>query len=187
MLPLSRTCNLADFPDCVTVADWQQRLAEAAWAAWEEKHHIRTREESLVVNYAQVPFTAPGPSAIYRYRGDSENGIARAVPAVWGLSVLEHTEAPVSFLSRAAKILRPGGLLFLTFSYWNAEGPDVAAGHAERRRIYDQNSWNKLVRDARRLHLQTLGGVDWTYHGHKLGDHSLASLVLTLREEGRQR
>ena len=43
-------------------------------------------------------------------------------------------------------------------------------------------SLRKLVTDARKIGFQAFGGIDWTYHGHKLGDHSLASLVLTRRE-----
>jgi|SRR5262245_24893166 len=181
-LALSRTCNLADFPGCLTVAAWQQALADHAWRVWQSEHHIRTREQSLCVNYSPTPFVAPGAEAIYRYRGDSEDGITRAVPAVWALSVLDHIDAPMRFLLRAGKILRPGGLLFLTFAAWDAEGPDCAEGHTERLRIYDVQSWQKLVRETRRSGFVTFGGMDWTYHGNRLGsDHTLASLVLTKR------
>ena len=97
----------------------------------------------------------------------------------------EDTEAPVRFLTRSAQRLRPGGLLFLTFAIWNAEGPDCATGADERKRIYDLNSWRKLVTESRRAGFQTFGGMDWTYHGHQLaGDHSLASLVLSKRNGG---
>lgn len=179
--PLSRTCDLADFPGCLTVAGWQQALADLSWARWQQEQHIRSREQSLCLNFTEIPFLAPGPEAIYRYRGDAEDGIARAVPAVWALCVLEHIDAPVRFLLRAAKILRPGGLLFLTFACWDSEGPDCAEGHADRMRIYDVHTVLKLVGEARRAGFQTFGGVDWGYHGHTLGDHSLASLVLTRR------
>jgi hypothetical protein len=100
---------------------------------------------------------------------------------VFGLSVLEHTDAPVRFLSRAARILRAHGLLFLTFTYWDAEGPDTAAGHEQRLRIYDATSYKKLIGEARRVGFVPFGGLDWHYHGNKLDDHSLASLVLTRR------
>lgn len=180
-IALSRTCQLEDFAGCLTVAEWQQQLAEQAWRAWEAEHHIRTREQSLCMNWSGCTFIAPGCEAIYRYPGQSDNGIERALPAVYGLSVLDHTEAPVRFLSRAAQILRRHGLLFLTFAYWNAQGEDIAAGHAERARIYDTHSYKKLLFEARRVGLVTFGGVDWAYHGNKLDDHSLASLVLTRR------
>lgn len=182
-IALSRTCNLADFPDCLNVGAWQQRLAQQAWALWEEANHIRTREQSLCVNRSALPFVAPGPEAIYLT--DVDRGIERQLPAIYGLNVLDHTEAPVRFLTRSAQRLRPGGLLFLTFAIWNAEGPDCATGADERKRIYDLNSWRKLVTESRRAGFQTFGGMDWTYHGHQLaGDHSLASLVLSKRNGG---
>jgi hypothetical protein len=179
-LLLSRTCNLNDFPGCITVAAWQERLAHHAWTQWLDAHHILTREQSIVDNYSGAPFAAPGPSALYRYPG-SDNGVERAVPAVFGLCVLDKVEAPVSYLQRAATILRPQGLLFLTFTFWDAEGEDVASGHELRQRIYSAHSWQRLIRDARRAGFKEFGGHDWYYYGNKLDDHSLASLVLTRR------
>ena len=178
---LSRTCNLRDFPGCITVAAWQQRLAEEAWALWTAVHHLRTRDGSVVVNYSQVDFLAPGPTAHYADR--EPWAPERRVPAVFGLCVLDRIEAPVAFLSQAHEALRRQGLLFLTFSYWDAEGPDTAAGAEERRRIYSAHSYQRLIRDARRLGFENFGGTDWTYHGDYLDDHSLASLVLWKRKE----
>lgn len=180
LLGLSRTCNLRDFPGCETVAGWQQTLAHVAWAIWIDNYHLRTREESLVHNWSGCDFEAPGPSAIYRYRGQDDAGVEK-VSAVFGLCVLDHTDAPVRFLTRSAQLLRPHGLLYLTFAFWNAQGPDVAKGSQDRARIYNAGSWKKLMREARHAGFETFGGVDWAYHGHKLDDHSLASLVLTRR------
>jgi SAM-dependent methyltransferase len=179
---LSRTCDLTDFPNLKTVSDWQQALAERAWTEWQQGNHVRTREQSLCVNWLKVPFIAPGPKAIYEYP-PTPTKVLRIVPAVWGLRVLDHTDAPLRFLTRAAQLLRPGGLLFLTFAFWDAEGEDVAEGNGERTRIYDATSLMKLVNEARRIGFQAFGGIDWTYHGDKLGDHSLASLVLTRRDK----
>lgn len=179
---LSRTCNLADFPGVVTVAGWQQAIADLAWAQWSSTYHILSREQTVCDNYSGTPFIAPGSQPLYRYPGQRENGaITRAIPALFGLCVLDRIEAPVSYLLRAAQVLRPQGLLFLTFAFWNAEGPDIAAGHERRTRIYDAESWKKLVKESRRMGFQTFGGMDWRYHGHKLDDHTLASLVLTRR------
>jgi hypothetical protein len=167
----------------VTVATWQQQLALTAWAQWLDAHHRRTREGSLVVNYSGVPFQAPGPTATYEYRVGDRNGDRVKVPAVYGLCVLDRIDAPVAFLSRASKVLGPLGLLFLTFAYWDAEGEDTAAGHEERRRIYSAHSYQRLIRDARRVGFENFGGTDWAYHGDWLDDHSLASLVLIKRKE----
>jgi hypothetical protein len=181
LLALSRTCALSDFPDCRTVASWQQQLAERAWACWVAEQHVLTRGASLVVNYSDIPFTAPGPTAIYQYRGDGEVLVDHALPAIYALCVLDRIEAPVRFLVRAAQILRPQGLLFCSFAFWDAQGPDVAAGADGRRRIYDVQSWKKLVAEARKAGFRGFGGHDWHYHGNTLEDHSLASLVLTRR------
>jgi len=185
-LALSRTCELTDFPGCLTVARWQQLLAEEAWRLWIAEHHVLTREQPLCVNWSGCDFVAPGPEAIYRYRGHGEgsNGdgpIERAVPAVYGLSVLDHSEAPLRFVTRAGQILRPKGLLFLTFSFWDAEGEDCAEGWRDRVRIYDARSYTKLMAEVRKVGFVPFGGVDWTYHGDWLDDHSLASLVLVRR------
>jgi SAM-dependent methyltransferase len=180
-LALSRTCNLTgDFPGVLTVAAWQQRLAELTWQRWQDEQHVRTRASSLCVNYAQIPFVAPGPEAHYRYRGDSVDGLgSQTVPAVWALSVLDHIDAPMRFLLMVERMLAPGGLCFCTFAYWDAEGPDEAEGHQDRMRIYDVHSRQKLIAEARRAGLRAFGGIDWTYHGNRLGhDHTLASLVL---------
>jgi hypothetical protein len=187
-LALSRTCDLRDFASCATVAGWQQALAEASWQQWQEAQHVRTRAPSLCVNWSGCPFIAPGATAIYQERrkeprtAQGGNGVPTSrLPAVYGLSVLDRIDAPVRFLSESTAILRPTGLLFLTFAFWDAEGPDVAAGALDRRRIYDLTSVKKLLIEARRVGLIPFGGVDWTYHGDKLDDHTLASLVLVRR------
>ena len=184
-LPLSRTCRLGDFADCLTVASWQQCLADLAWTQWTAEMHMRVREGSLVVNYSGVDFVAPGPTATYSYRNEVRRSEREQVlrPAVFGLCVLDHVDAPVTFLVRAARILGPHGLLFLTFAYWGAEGVDTAAGHEERTRIYSAHSYQRLIRDARKIGFENFGGTDWTYHGDFLDDHSLASLVLVKRKE----
>lgn len=196
VLALSRTCDLLDFSECLTVAAWQQRLAEAAWAQWTETQRALIEDGSLVVNYAEALFLAPGPAATYYTR---EPQIAWGVPAangrtppptvyagapvaaVYGLGVVDRIDTPVGFLSQARLVLRPEGLLFLTFAYWDAEGPDTAIGAGERRRIYTAHSYQRLIRDARRAGFESFGGIDWAYHGNVVDDHSLASLVLTRR------
>jgi hypothetical protein len=183
-LALSRTCDLRDFPGCLTVAAWQQQLAEVAWARWIAEHHLRTRDGGVVVNYAEVPFQAPGPTAHYWTHVDERqvvNGYPDQVPAVFGLCVLDRIEAPVRFLTQAAQLLQPKGLLFLTFAYWAAEGDDTASGAEARRRIYSAHSYQRLIRDARRVGFENFGGTNWTYHGDVLDDHSLASLVCIKR------
>jgi hypothetical protein len=186
-LALSRTCALQDFPGCLSVATWQQCLADEAWAQWTAAEHLRTRHGGLVVNYSGVDFRAPGPTASawhYAETPAARNGDGAGegpVPAVYGLCVLDRIAAPVAFLTQAGALLGPHGLLFLTFAYWDAEGEDTAAGHDERRRIYSAHSVVRLIREARRLGFENFGGTEWTYHGNLLEDHSLASLVMVRR------
>jgi len=136
----------------------------------------------LCLNWSGVDFRAPGPEALYYLTPLlPEPKVERALPAVFALSVLDQHKAPVSFLTYVAKRLRTQGLLFLTFAFWDAEGEDCAEGAGARARIYDMHSWKKLIAEARRAGFQTFGGMDWAYHGNKLGDHTLASLVLIRR------
>lgn len=184
-LSLSRTCNLRDFPEAISVAAWQQALAVATWQRWLLAFHRRTREAPLVVNYSGCQFEAPGPTGIYRYPGESTDGLQR-LPAIWALCVIDHIEAPLAFLHQAAEHLSADGLLFLTFAFWAAEGEDKASGSETRARIYDAKAQKKLMFEVRPWGLTPFGGVDWTYYGNRLGgDHTLASLVFTRRIEGR--
>lgn len=176
---LSRTCAFEDFPGCITVASWQQCLADHAWATWLAQASDPSPEPSVVVNGSGVAFLAPGPPAIVV---TPDGWPPVEAPALFALCVLDHIEAPGRFLLHAQDILQPRGLLFLTFAYWDAEGPDTAKGHDGRTRIYSAHSYQRLIRDARRLGFENFGGTDWRYHGNVLDDHSLASLVLQRRE-----
>lgn len=178
---LSRTCNLADFDSCWSVAAWQQKLAEQAWQRWESELHIRTRAGGLCVNWSGCHFIAPGPEATYHYPSEKETNHLEELPAIYGLGVLDRVQAPVRFLSKSVAMLRTRGLLVLTFAFWDAQGDDIAEGNAARRRIYDAHHLQKLIAEARRVGFQGFGGIDWAYRGDKLDDHSLASLVLTKR------
>lgn len=178
LVGLSRTCDLSDFPGVVTVAGWQQALALQAWAQWASAEPLLATAV-LVHNWSGCAFLGPA-DALYSDPGRTLT-VDQRVPAIFALSVLDHHEAPRRFLGEAARQLQGGGLLFLTFAFWNAQGTDVAQGHEHRARIYNAGSWKTLMREARGLGFDLFGGVDWAYHGHRLEDHTLASLVLTRR------
>lgn len=180
LLPLTRTCRLADFRNCTTPAVWQQRFVDAAYQQWEPSfpapHLLLNLSGSdyvpLEIALVDVhPF--PSAAAFLRYLAPIE------VASIVALMVVDRVEAPLVFLKHVAHQLRPGGLLVLTFAYWDSEGEDVAIGHELRLRIYNRISWRKLAIEAERFDLHLFGGCDWTYHGHVLGDHTLATLVLT--------
>jgi hypothetical protein len=181
---LTRTCHLTDFGGCRTPAAWQQRFVDEVYQRWWPATEADLHAAHLLMNMSGADFTplpevAPAlrllstPAAFLRYPTLQE------VASIVALSVLDHIESPVSFLRHASMDLRPEGLLVATAAYWDAEGPDIATGHEHRLRIYNRTSWRKLIVEAERWGLHPFGGIDWTYHGHTLGDSTLMSLVLT--------
>jgi hypothetical protein len=97
------------------------------------------------------------------------------------LSVLEHVDDPNDFLYGASCLLARGGLLVLTFAFWNRCGEDTATGHERRRRIYCPKLVSALRQQAEALQLRPFGGVDSTWHGTQVDDHTIASLVMEKR------
>jgi hypothetical protein len=173
---LTRSCRLEDFPDCHSVAEWQQAMVDATVDRWQPQ--TSAFGQVLCVNWSGCPFIAPGAGPIYR---TDALGVLRPtdqLAVMIGLSVLDRIDAPMRFLNQHGQRLLPGGLFILTFALWNSEGEDCAIGHEVRRRIYNRASWLKLLGEAKRLDLRVWGEIDWTYHGHTLGDHTLAITVL---------
>lgn len=189
--PLSRTARLLDFPDCHSVACWQQQHAQeayAAWVAWGDAQGAGGAAPGTVVcyNWGAATFQAPHtPGHEPRYHAYGDVDLSHdLLAAVFCLSVLDRLEAPLRFLRQMATRLTPGGLLVCTFAAWDATGPDCAVGHELRQRIYNRESWRKLLHDVRGLGLTPFGGVELRYHGDALGDHTLATLVV-IRSGGR--
>lgn len=176
-LALTRTASLIDYPSCASMSDWQQRLAEHAYDQWCGAPFIEARGLVLCLNWGAAHFCAPGPLPHYYAYSDPDR-IDEPISVLYALSVLDRVDAPFRFLRRQAIRLLPGGLLVCTFAAWDAEGDDCAVGHELCHRIYDRYSWGRLLHEARSLDLQPFGGVDMRYHGHTMGDHTLASLVL---------
>src|SRR4030095_4933988 len=132
---------------CASVATWQQQLGLLAWRAWLPQTAVQMRTRVLCVNWSGCPFEAPGTMVLYHTRGQKVPRLPAHLPAIYALSVLNHVEAPVRFLADAVGRLRRTVLLFLTFTLWDAEGPDEAVGHDARKRIYDVTSEQKLLVD----------------------------------------
>lgn len=175
-LALSRTCDLQhDFPGC-DLAGWQQAMANCAHAVWQAAHPA-SAGIGWCCNCSGFPFSPPIP-AVVTTDPYAPLPADDSLAAIFALSTLNYIEAPMGFLNGRGKCLVRGGLFFLTFRAWDAIGPDCAIDHAQRIRLYDLQSWRKLITEARRSGLRPFGGVDWRYHGHQLGDHTLATLVL---------
>lgn len=97
------------------------------------------------------------------------------------ISVIEHVPDLDRFLYHLSTLLAPGGLLVLTMDYWPRCGPDLAANHDLRQRIFCPKLYAQLRNQLTPLHLSTFGGVDPTYHGPHVHDYTFASLVLEKR------
>ena len=180
LLPLTRTASLTDYEDCDSMAVWQQCLAIDAYHRWLGDAHVPTTSEVLCLNWGAARFRSPGANPRYRSFGDPELSLD-VLSAVFALTVLDRVEAPLHFLRHQADRLMVGGLIVCTFAAWDATGEDCAVGHELRHRIYDRESWRKLVHEAKSLGLRPFGWVDLRYHGHTLGDHTLATLVAIKR------
>lgn len=94
------------------------------------------------------------------------------------ISVIEHVKDTRAFFRACHTLLKPGGLLFLTTDYWDADGPDVAHFHWMRERIYNAGSVRKLLQGLRELGYKSFGAADWGYPGNMLYDYSVASLAV---------
>lgn len=178
LMVLTKTASLDDYADCDSVAVWQQCLAIDAYRRWAPLGGSLFTDGCPVLcyNWGAAHFRAPGANPCYRSFGDPDSSLD-VLSAVFALSVLDRVAAPLRFLRHTVGQLQPGGLLVCTFAAWDATGEDCAVGHELRHRIYDRASWRKLVVEIKLIGLQPFGGVDLRYHGHALGDHTLASLV----------
>jgi SAM-dependent methyltransferase len=174
MLALTRTCDLADFPGCLTPAAWQEALAASAVSVWQAARPTRGRV--WVLNRSGLPFACPLPEAV-ELADPLTPPDPGPVGAIFALQILDHVDAPVLFLNSWARTLCEGGLFVCTVAAWNAVGKDVARGWQGRRRIYDAVGLQKLIGEVRRGGLRVLGGTDWKYRGDVLGDHTIASVV----------
>ena len=87
----------------------------------------------------------------------------RSFAAIASLSVIEHGVDVPAFLAEASRLLRPGGLLFLSFDYWITQvdtGGQSAYGVPIR--IFTQEDIIALLASARRLGLVLDHEADFT-------------------------
>ena len=101
---------------------------------------------------------------------------------VTSISVIEHVEDEWAFLSALDRLVRPGGMLFLTMDCWDGGDGDKDTAHFAwmRTHIYNLHSWMELARRFTEEHgYRFLGDYDFSYNGHQLfGSYSFASLAL---------
>jgi len=108
-------------------------------------------------------------------------GGAQLADVITALSLLEHVEDVDQTLYHLTCLLAPGGLLVLTFAYWNRCGADLAVGRERRRRIFCPKTYAGLRLQLKALGCEPFGGLDPLYHGPQVQDHTRASLVVVKR------
>ena len=95
------------------------------------------------------------------------------------VSVLEHVEDEWEFLSALDKLVRPGGMLFLTMDCGDSsQTTDTAHYHWMRTRLYTPETWSELAKRFVDSGWEFLGDFDFSYNGHTVLDYSFASLSL---------
>lgn len=202
---LSRTLDPADYaqlPEELTLVDragvpplrrWEYALALHAIARWSDADPLRHWSDPI---YDVIGEDAQFAHLVAEQTGreteildvthhGSLNGEVRGgrplADVITCLGIIEHIPEPESFLYHLSCLLAPGGLLVLTFAFWNRCGQDTAVGHEQRQRIYCPKLYSSLRSQADTLHLHAFGGVDPTWHGTQRLDHTVASLVLEKR------
>ena len=206
MIPLTKTLDPADWDDLAPelarvravgigaqhdLREWEYSLALRALVTHRE-HYPTPPADYLVLDVggAGSTFSAmvTGPGVACKVVDPKINkSIEQVSPvppyaladAVVSISTIEHVKEPLPFLQACHRVLAPGGLLFLTFDYWNQSGPDTAMFHWMRERIYNQLTWGLLAADCVAMGFQAFGETDVTYHGDHVYDYSFCSLALT--------
>ena len=100
--------------------------------------------------------------------------------AVISISTFEHTTRPLAFLDACNHILKPGGLLFLTFDYAvDYTGRDDYHFHWMRERIIHSDAWTHLYQVLKTFHGYALfGACSWEEHEPAVYGYTFASLCL---------
>ncbi len=172
---------------------WEYALALLALSEWKKQEasasdvisiadvggaassfHLMTSDDTTVIDPLQTGsggFDYPVEVIARRHTG--------VYDAVVSISTFEHTSNPLAFLEACCTILKPGGLLFLTFDYAPNSGKDTYHFNWMRERIVNHLLWGRLAKILHALHgYDHFGDVDWISHGPHVYDYAFASLCL---------
>ncbi len=205
-IALNKTCDPTDFSflsDACSYVDpyikgtihnnrrWEYALALEAYSRWRAGHDAA--RAILDVGGAGAPFAdvlseiAVRPTTIDPHLNTTiEAYTGPRADALFAISVLEHVASVPAFLNACLAHVKPHGLIFLTMDCWDCEGPDVAHFHWMRKRIFNADTWKRVLGYLQQHGGKLLGPADWHYHGHQLyGSYSMASLAVIKRARGK--
>lgn len=209
MIPLTKTLDYLDYAelekelelvDVVGIGNqhihrrWEYAMGLKALELWKELEPERakskagsldiggagsTMNEMLHRAWDYNPCVIVDPAVNCSAEDAVANGFSSYV--VTCVSVLEHVEDEWEFLKALDRLVRPGGMLFLTMDCSDSSmTKDTAHFWWMRRRIYTPETWMELARRFTEDHAyEFLGDYDFSYNGHTLyGSYSFASLSL---------
>lgn len=168
---------------CRTVSCAPSQICDVGGAGsnfWQVLTEV-TSEEILLID-PKAPVSGKPAGRCRLYAGSVEEYAANYPHGQFDIltciSVIEHVKEVRPFLRACHMLLKPGGLLFLTTDFWDADGPDTAHFHWMRERIYTADSIRALLISSHPLGFVSVGATDWHYHGPMVYDYSVASLAL---------
>ena len=113
-----------------------------------------------------------------RCRAEETGFPAGAFAAVTSMSVIEHEVDTAAFFQEAARMLRPGGILFLSTDFWSE--PMVALTGD---RVFGPEEVDRLVREAIAVDLQPLCRPELEVGSPVIEENGLRYTFLTLAFE----
>jgi len=179
--------------------DWEYRMALVAYQDWQRAFigPLRTPLRILDVGGGGSAFSAAFPPPYFETTvvdpdqpprsyatwiplgiEEDDPRLPTQVEIIFALSVIEHVAHPKAFFTGVARRLVPGGLLFLTADAWDCDGPDVAHFHWMRQRIYNRQTWQRMLDHLSSVGLHRFGEADWIFRGNQVYDYSFISAAL---------
>jgi len=151
----------------------KMRIADVGGAG--SPFHLMTGYETVIIDPAEPEsdFARPVEAIARRH--------AEVYDAVFSISVFEHTMDPLAFLEGCWRILKPHGLLFLTFDYCGRPDATTDTFHFNwmRERVVTRAMWDAMIGALTLIKdMELFGDVNCGDNGPQVYDYTFASLCL---------